>query len=118
MLWHASDTNALAAAQTAFLKGEISTVRSLQEKVDQLEAALDRLRKEVQEAEDEEMAQRKAADQLKEDVASLKVRLVTCAPLETLCSGLQRTFVMMLQACTPITFPLVDVAPLTVCSRP
>ena len=56
-------------------------MRSLQEKVDQLEAALDRLRKEVQEAEDEEMAQRKAADQLKEDVASLKARLVTCAPL-------------------------------------
>ena len=36
------------ALQTAFLKGEISTVRSLQEKVDQLEAALDRLRKELQ----------------------------------------------------------------------
>ena len=36
------------ALQTAFLKGEISTVRSLQEKVDQYEAALDRLRKEIQ----------------------------------------------------------------------
>ena len=74
---HAIRRRADHAPQTAFLKGEISTVRSLQEKVDQLESALDRLRKEVQEAEDEEMAQRKAADQLKEDAASLKVPTCT-----------------------------------------